>query len=326
MRFIKPLLNDPLITDICINGCTGVFVDRGEGLQLFCNPGFTPETLKSWALDLISEAGKSWDAKHPFVDGVIHPNHRLHIAFPPVAGPGILVSIRKLPERRNENRWKNSSGFEILEKAVIRGESMIVSGATGSGKTTLVNDLLGVVSPNERILALEDTPELAPCHPHFIRLNSRAANADGFGEVSIRALLRQALRMRPDRIILGECRGGEVLDLLQTLNTGHHGALATLHANSPRDALRRIELLCLLGSGANLSTSTIRELLANGIQWLVHTQRIGKDRQIHEITKIEGREKDTILLRPLINIGNDRSTEQPRIAAPRSDSAYIVSL
>jgi pilus assembly protein CpaF len=313
---IRPLLSDSSITDICINGTQGIFVDRGDGLTLFNDAAFSSEILKAWALDLISEAGKSWDAKHPFVDGVIFPNHRLHIAFPPIAGPGILVSIRKLPDRKNENtrfRWADSPGFEILTAAVARGESMIVSGATGSGKTTLVNDLLSFVPANERILALEDTPELSPFHPHFIRLNSRSANADGYGEVSIRALLRQALRMRPDRIILGECRGGEVLDLLQTLNTGHHGALATLHANSPRDTLRRIELLCLLGSGSSLSISTIRELLACGIQWLVHTQRVGKDRKIHDITKVEGREKDTILLRPLVNNESDRSRVQPRI-------------
>ena len=300
---IQDIFHDPSVTDICINGHQDIFFYFLDGLEKFHPSFLSIEHLKTWALELISQAGKSWDAKHPFVDGVIPSGHRIHVAFPPLAGPGILISIRRLPEK-NQNqslRWKHSPGFEIIQSAVQRGESLIVSGATGSGKTTLMNDLLSCIPAQERILALEDTPELAPQHPHFIRLTSRTANSDGYGEVSIRLLLRQALRMRPDRIILGECRGGEVLDLLQTLNTGHQGALATLHANSPRDALRRIELLCLLGAGSTLSQSTIRELLASGIHWLVQTQRVGKIRKISEIMRIEGKEKDTILMRPLLN-------------------------
>jgi pilus assembly protein CpaF len=176
----------------------------------------------------------------------------------------------------------------------------VISGATGSGKTTLANDLIAEIPQNIRIIALEDTSELAPQHPHFISLVSRAPNADGFGEVTLRTLLKQTLRMRPDRIILGECRGAEVLDLLQVLNTGHRGALTTLHANSPRDALRRIELLCLLASGGSLPSSVIRELLSLGIQWVVQIQREGMVRRISELWKIEGREGDTILMRQVL--------------------------
>jgi pilus assembly protein CpaF len=179
----------------------------------------------------------------------------------------------------------------------------VVSGATGSGKTTLANDLLGEVAASERIVALEDTPELAPAHPHFLSLLSRPANADGHGAVGLRDLLRQTLRMRPDRVVLGECRGPEVLELLQALNTGHRGALATLHANSPRDALRRIELLCLLGSGGDLPSRTVRELVACGIEWVAQVRRVGATREIAELWRLEGREGDTILMRQVLDSG-----------------------
>lgn len=187
------------------------------------------------------------------------------------------------------------------------GDSVLLAGATGSGKTTLANDLLSEVPCHERILALEDTPELAPAHPHFVSLTSRPPNADGFGEVTLRTLLKQALRMRPDRVILGECRGGEVLDLLQALNTGHRGAMATLHANSPRDALRRIELLCLLASQGSVPIPAIRELLAAGVQWIAQVRRTPDEsgrarREIHELWRVEGREGDTILMRPIVKV------------------------
>ena len=154
------------------------------------------------------------------------------------------------------------------------------------------------MDPNERILALEDTPELAPAHPQFFPLLSRTANADGFGEVTLRTLLKQTLRMRPDRIVLGEIRGDEVLDLLQSLNTGHQGTLATLHANTPREALKRIEVLCLLAAGTALPLGALRELLAGGIRWIAQVERTTEGRRVREIFELAGREGDTILLRP----------------------------
>jgi pilus assembly protein CpaF len=178
---------------------------------------------------------------------------------------------------------------------------LVVAGATGSGKTTLLSDLIGEIPAQERILALEDTPELFPPHPHFLSLLSRPPNADGFGEITLRTLLKQTLRMRPDRIVLGECRGDEVLELIQALNTGHRGSLCTLHANTPRDALRRIELLCLLASNGSLPLSAIRELLAHGLQWIAQVRRLETgERKITEVWKVEGKEGDTILLRPVL--------------------------
>jgi pilus assembly protein CpaF len=214
------------------------------------------------------------------------------------------VSLRRLSSVQTReiatSRWQDSPLYEKLQSIVLSGDSLLIAGATGSGKTTLLSDLLGIIPPHERIIALEDTPEIIPQHPHFISLVSRPANADGYGEVTLRMLLKQTLRMRPDRILLGECRGSEVLELLQALNTGHKGAMATLHANSPRDALRRIELLCLLSAGSSLSSSCIRELISLGIQWVAQVERTGPYRRVSELYRVEGREGDTILMRPMI--------------------------
>jgi pilus assembly protein CpaF len=305
--WLNTALLNPEVTDICLNGGLG-YVDCGNGMQpiasLSENAPWSESEMKSWVLEQISLAGKTWDARYPFIDATLTTGHRLHVAFPPLARQGILVSLRRLATPLSssnpaKSRWSQSPFFDQLTEAVRKGDSILISGATGSGKTTLASDLLAEVPRQERILALEDTPELAPAHPHFVSLISRPPNADGFGEVTLRMLLKQALRMRPDRIILGECRGTEVLDLLQALNTGHRGSLATLHANSPRDALRRIELLCLLASAGAVPVSAIRELLAVGVQWIVQVKRTETGRQITELWHVDGREGDTILLRPM---------------------------
>lgn len=308
-EWLQALIDAPEVTDICLNGTKSVYYDQGSGMEelpLSGISGWTDESLKQWVLEQVSLAGKTWDARHPFIDSTLRSGHRLHVAFPPIARHGVLLSIRRLaaPRAGNEatGRWTNSSAFFAhLSEAVTKGESMLICGATGSGKTTLASDLLSCVAHSERIVALEDTPELAPAHPHFISLISRPANADGYGEVTLRTLLKQVLRMRPDRIVLGECRGSEVLDLLQALNTGHRGSLATLHANSPRDALRRVELLCLLAAAGAIPSSVIRELISIGIQWVAHVERDSTGRRISAVWRIEGREGDTILMRPMVN-------------------------
>jgi pilus assembly protein CpaF len=326
------ILNDPEVTDLCLNGGKAIFIDRGQGMEPFHSPdqqNLHESSLRDWVLRELTLAGKTWDAKYPFIDATLSSGHRLHVAFPPLARQGILVSLRRLPSFsftqvgtqegafliQKKTRWQ-SPLFDSLVDAVKKGDSILISGSTGSGKTTLANDLLEEVPHSERIVALEDTPELAPHHPHFISLISRPPNADGFGEVALRSLLKQTLRMRPDRIILGECRGTEVLELLQTLNTGHHGSLATLHANSPRDAIRRIELLCLLAAGGSIPISVIRELVVVGVQWVVQVKKKGKERKIDELWKIEGREGDTILMRQVLEFKNH---DYPSISIGRKE-------
>ena len=295
---------DPRATDICFSG-ESIAIDRGEGLRTEGEFRVGEDEIRNWVLQHVSRAGKSFDAKSPFIDLVIPSDgpggfrHRLHAIFPPLVPLGIMVSLRKLPEPGSlDHVWTNSPYYPLLREIVRNHETILISGSTGSGKTRLTTELLSEISPHERILALEDTPELAPAHPQFFPLVSRAANADGFGEVTLRTLLRQTLRMRPDRIVLGEIRGNEVLDLLQALNTGHSGTLETLHANSPREALKRVEVLCLLAAGASLPLPALRELLAGGIRWIVQVERTPEGRRVRELVEIAGREGDTILLRP----------------------------
>jgi pilus assembly protein CpaF len=295
------------LTDICISGDGKILIDRGAGMETCpIADRWDDFTLKQWTLDELTRAGRSWDARHPFIDAILPSGHRLHAVFPPIS-THVELSIRRLPKKENgqAGRWSDSPMFSLLKHAIQAGESILLCGSTGSGKTTLANDLLSEVSTNERIIAVEDIKELAPRHPNFISMTSRPANADGAGEVTLRTILRESLRMRPDRIVVGECRGGEVLELLQALNTGHKGALATLHANSPRDALKRIELLCLIASGGSIPLTAIRELLASGIRWIGHVERkADAGRRITGLCSVEGREGDTILLRPVVQMNS----------------------
>ena len=309
---LRDLISKPKITDICINQYDSIFIDQGNGMEpyVFIEPLFKNEMeYRNFVLEHISLSGKTWDAKLPFLDTIFFESHRAHIAFPPLAPFGICLSLRKLPLKNQEinkskqeadTRWSDQLiPFRILTHAILAHETILIAGGTGSGKTTLLNDLLAFSAPYERIIALEDTREIAPAHAHFISLLSRQANADGFGTVTLKDLLRQTLRMRPDRILVGECRGDEVLELLQALNTGHRGTLSTLHANSARDALRRIELLALLGAKGTLPSSLIKELLVGGIQKLVFLERVNGKRKIQAILQIEGKEKEVIITRPL---------------------------
>lgn len=300
---LQEAFHDPSVTDICINGTQSLFIDTGYSMKKIEHVFSSEEDLKEWVLQILNHMGKSWDAKYPFIDGMLSSGHRIHILFPPISQMGIVISIRKLsrfsPSSEALERWKMSPFFLHLIQAIKKKECIFISGATNSGKTTLANDLLSFISVEERIIALEDTPELQPCHPHFISLLSRPPNADGFGEITLQMLLKQSLRMRPDRIVIGECRGHEVIDLLQALNTGHKGAVATLHANSGREALKRMELLCLLSSHGIISLQAIRELLALGVQWVAHVSKQNGHRQIQELWKVEGREGENILMRSI---------------------------
>lgn len=320
---LESLLADPAFTDVVCVGGRAVFGDRGQGLELLAQSqpeeeGGVEGAVMEWTVRALARVGKSWDARSPFVDAVLPSGHRLHALFPPLSPQGLQLSLRRLPKPEASTdalpgRWSDDARYHALRARFASGETVLVSGATGSGKTTFAGDLLAAVPNHERVVALEDTPELAPAHPHFVSLLSRTANADGFGEVGLRTLFRQALRMRPDRIVLGECRGSEVLELLQALNTGHRGSIATLHANSPRDALRRVELLCLMTAGASgLTAPVVRELLASSIRWLVHLERTPSGpgqpsrRRIASVMEIAGKEGDTLLLREVDRASSGR--------------------
>jgi pilus assembly protein CpaF len=306
------LLNRPALTDLCFNQYNQVYADEGAGMNVYDgDPIFTSENeYRTFVLEQISLSGKTWDAKLPFVDTVFFQTHRAHIAFPPMARTGIYLSLRRLPTadvREPEvaredayHRWKSSREvFDLLVEALRNHETIVIAGGTGSGKTTLLNDLLSFVEANERIITLEDTAEIRPGHAHFLSLLTRTANADGFGSVSLKELLRQTLRMRPDRLLIGECRGDEVLDLLQALNTGHRGTLTTVHANSARDALKRLELLALIAAKGTIPSHLIKELLSAGVQKIAYLARENGIRKIHTVLSLQGIERDVILTRTL---------------------------
>ncbi len=327
-------LLDPTVTDLCMNGPHQFMIDRGVGLEpVLSEPLFrSEEEYRQFILEHLSQSGKTWDAKLPFVDTVFFKSHRAHIAFPPVAQNGIYLSLRRLPtpnkdtlemaQKKAESRWLPSAqAFEILKSCVQNHETLLFAGATGSGKTTLFSDLLCFASPRERLVALEDTAEIRTEHPHLIGLLSRMPNADGYGAVTLRDLVKQTLRMRPDRILIGECRGDEVLDLLLALNTGHRGTLATIHANSATDALKRLELLALIASKGQIQSPLIRNLIATGIQKIVFLKRIGSQRKIEEIISIAGHERDVIYTRPVYPLDRD-----PRSARLHSETHREIPL
>jgi pilus assembly protein CpaF len=307
---LSPLLEDPRITDLCWNGPHDLRLDRGAGVEHWDGPGIFSgeEEYLRFILEELSRSGKTWDAKLPFVDAEFFGTHRAHLVFPPISRIGIALSLRRLPGRSKISPGFSGAAFEILRKSVQSRESLLICGATGSGKTTLFNSLISTADPKDRILALEDTPELRPDHPHLVSLLTRKANSDGYGEVTLRDLVRQTLRMKPDRILIGECRGDEVLDLLLSLHTGHKGSMATLHAESAADAVKRLELLALIAGKGRIPSPLIKSLISSGFQKIVHLEKApGGPRIIREIVSIEGFERDVVYLRPVFQMVPDGS-------------------
>tara|TARA_Y100000590_G_scaffold470525_1_gene666027 strand:+ start:2584 stop:3519 length:936 start_codon:yes stop_codon:yes gene_type:complete len=300
---IQILLNSPEVTDICINGNGNLYYDNGSGMTRSTNE--LELEIHSWIIQLLSLLGKSWNAQFPFVDLSIDNCLRVHIAFEPLASPGPLISIRKLSNFHKKikinKKWINDPFYLFLKKQVINKKNILISGATGSGKTTLMKELIEEIPTEERIIALEDTAELSPHHNHFIRLLSRPSSVDGYGAVSLNQLLKQTLRMRPDRILLGECRGEEVLDLLQSLNTGHDGTIATIHSNSTQEAVQRIELLCLIAAKGAIPISVIKNLIGHGIHWIIQVSRSPEGRKINEVSSISWKENDIEIKRMITN-------------------------
>ncbi len=299
---LQAVLEHPRLSDFLINNCHETYADLGEGLQSIESPFDSEEAVKAWVLQCMKESGLTWNARYPFVDFGWREHFRIHAVFPPISAGTLRVSIRKHRVRAwADNPWNQDPWISFAKNIVKNRENLIISGATGSGKTTLMEYLLSQVPVSERILSIEDSRELTPRHPHHIALCVRKENADGFGEIQAEQILKEALRMRPDRLVLGECRGPEVLQLLQALNTGHQGSMGTLHANSCREALRRLEVLSLwaLQSGSP-PLRWIRELISGSLQWILQVEKSQGIRRISQICKVEGLEGDVIILRPLV--------------------------
>jgi len=302
---IEPLFADPTISDILVNTYRQVYVERNGKLEL------TPITFRDNAhvlkiIDkIVSSTGRRIDESSPMVDARLPDGSRVNAAIPPVALDGPILSIRRfsvVPYTMTDMmnfKTLTPSMSEFLEGIVKARLSMLISGGTGSGKTTLLNVLSGFIPANERIITIEDAAELQLQQPHVVRLETRPPNIEGRGEIPPRALVRNALRMRPDRIIVGEVRGGEVLDMLQAMNTGHEGSLSTVHANSPRDSITRLENMMGM-AGMTLPPKVVRQQIGSALHVIIQIERLsdGK-RKIVSIQEITGMEGDVISMQEI---------------------------
>jgi pilus assembly protein CpaF len=284
---LEPLLRDPDVTDVMVNGPGPVWVERrGRLLE-------TPVVLDRAQIDLLVERivaplGRRADPVHALVDGRLADGSRVHVVVPPLAVDGPCITIRRFSVRPIELDELAAPPIASLLRWAVRARcNVVVSGATGSGKTTLLNALAADVPVGERIITVEDAAELRLDAPHVVRLESRPPSSDGAGEVTIRDLVRNALRMRPDRLLVGEVRGPEALDLLTAMNTGHDGSLSTVHANGVADAVRRLETLVLM-AGVGLPAAAVREQLGSAIDLIAHLERSGDGaRRVVEVAEID---------------------------------------
>jgi Flp pilus assembly protein, ATPase CpaF len=282
---LEELLADPEVEEVMVNGPDRVYVERRGRIEP-TEVHFADEAeLRNSIERILAPLGRRVDELSPMVDARLADGSRVNVVIPPLAVDGPALSIRRFAAARPgpadlvELGTLTPRMCGLLEVAVRERRSLLVSGGTGSGKTTLLNALSSFVAAEERVVTIEDAAELRLQQPHVVRLESRPASVEGRGEVTIRDLLRNALRMRPDRIVIGEVRGPEALDLLTALNTGHRGALSTLHANSPADALRRLETLALM-AGVGLPHAAIREQLGRGFELVVHLERLADGRRV----------------------------------------------
>jgi pilus assembly protein CpaF len=275
---LEDLLADPEVEEVMVNGAESVFVERGGRIEAAEACFEDEEELRNAVERILAPLGRRVDELSPMVDARLADGSRVNVVIPPLAVDGPILSIRRFgmsrpgPGRLVELGTLTEDQLEVLAAAVSGRRSILVTGGTGSGKTTLLNALSSFIGSGERVVTIEDAAELRLQQPHVVRLESRPAGVEGRGEVTIRDLLRNALRMRPDRIVIGEVRGPEALDLLTALNTGHEGALSTVHANSPADAIARIETLALM-AGVGLPHGAIADQVRRGIDLVVHLRR-----------------------------------------------------
>ncbi|MBN2555445.1 MAG: CpaF family protein [Anaerolineales bacterium] len=310
---IQPLLNDPTISEVMINGAGKVFIERSGKLEL-AGVRFQDDDEVMRLIDrIILPLGRRIDADNPTVDARLPDGSRVNAVIPPVAIDGPSVTIRKFARERLRitdlvrfgSLTQNMARF--LEACVVAQLNIVVSGGTGSGKTTLLNILSEYIPENERLVTIEDAAELQLHHENLVRLEVKPPDVSGEGAVPIRHLVRNALRMRPDRIIVGEVRGGEALDMLQAMNTGHDGSLTTVHANSPRDALSRLETLSLIAE-VGLPLRVIREQIASAVDLVVQETRLRDgSRKVTAIAEVLGMEGDTVVMSDLFSFEQEGS-------------------
>jgi pilus assembly protein CpaF len=302
---LEELLADDSVSEIMVNGPDKVYIERGGKLQLsdcqFTDDGSVLSVIER----IIAPLGRRCDESQPYVDARLADGSRVNAIISPLALSGPTITIRKFSKKAltpqdfiRFGTWSHNAA-EFMKLCVLLRKNIIVAGGTGSGKTTLLNLLSGYIPHSERIVTVEDAAELRLQQPHVVRLEARPPNIEGKGAVTIRDLVKNCLRMRPDRIIVGECRGGESLDMLQAMNTGHDGSLTTVHANSPRDVISRLETMVLM-SGMELPSRAIREQIASAVDVIIHESRMSDgSRKVCAITEVTGLEGNQIVMQDI---------------------------
>jgi pilus assembly protein CpaF len=313
---IEPYLRDPTVTEVMVNQFDSVYIERDGKLQRTPTTFLDDAHLRRTIEKIVGRVGRRIDEAQPYVDARLPDGSRVNAIIPPVAVDGPAITIRKFsadPYTMADLVTFGTLSAEaatFLERAVAGRMNIIVSGGTGAGKTTTLNAMSGFIPDDERIVTIEDAAELKLQQPHIVRLEYRPANIEGRGEVTIRDLVRNALRMRPDRIVVGEVRGGETLDMLQAMNTGHDGSITTVHANSTRDAMSRLETMVLM-AGVDLPVRAIREQVAAGIQLIVQQARLRDgSRRITHVTEVIGMEGEVITQQDLYVFDYDAGIDE----------------
>ena len=297
---LERLMTDPLVSEIMVNSASDIFVERKGKLQQVPLAFSDDNAIRNVIERIVAPLGRRIDESSPLVDARLPDGSRVNAIIPPVALKGPSITIRRFnrtvmtPATLVQNASASAAMMEFLRISVEQHKSIIVSGGTGSGKTTLLNVLSNLIPQGERLITIEDAAELKLNHPHLVSLESRPPNAEGRGAITIRDLVKNALRMRPDRIIVGECRGAEALDMAQAMNTGHEGSMTTVHANTPRDVLSRLEVLMLM-AGLDLPVTALREQIASAVDLIIHQARFSDgSRRITSITEVCGVESGKI--------------------------------
>ena len=302
---LEPLLRDPEITEIMVNGSDKVFVERNGKIEPTNVKFENDDHILRIIARIVSPLGRRVDEASPMVDARLPSGFRVNATIPPLSLDGPVITIRKFAQTPYTaqdlaaNGTINTQLIDFIQACVQARINIVISGGTGTGKTTLLNVISAFIPPNERVITIEDTAELQLKQDHVVRLEKKPPNVEGSGEVTIRQLVINALRMRPDRIIVGEARGGEALDMLQAMNTGHDGSMTTIHSNSPRDTLSRIETMVLM-AGMELPLKAIREQVSSAIDLIFHVDRMRDGtRKVVKVTEVQGMEGDTIILQDI---------------------------
>ncbi len=312
LDILQELIDDPEVTEIMVNGTEHIFVEKHGKIVEWERHFECVEQLEDMIQQIVSRINRSVNVSHPIADARLPDGARVHIVLPPAALDGPVVTIRKFPEPITVDKliaWGSitAEAAEFLKALVRSGYNIFISGGTGSGKTTFLNAVSAFIPSEERIITIEDSAELQITQiPNLVRMETRNANAEGEGAITISDLIRASLRMRPSRIIVGEVRGAETLDMLQALNTGHAGSLSTGHGNNPKDMLSRLETMVLMA--ADLPLPAVRSQIASAIDILVHLGRLrDKSRKVLEITEIGGYEDGEIRLNPIFRFEEEES-------------------